>query len=296
MAETCDHTRAAAPLATGIGLRAPHLAEIMSHPTAAGWYEVHAENYMGHGPALRALERLRQMCPISLHGVGLSLGSAEGIDEDHLDRLARLVERLEPMRVSEHLSWSVADGIYFNDLLPLPYTEEALDLVAANVERAQARLGRSILIENPSSYLRYRHSTIAEPEFLAELVRRTGCGLLCDVNNIHVSGRNLGFDASAYLAALPAAAVAEVHLAGHHVNPVGGREILIDDHGSAVAETVWALYAEALDWFGPQPTLIEWDCRLPALSVLLGEAAKADALARHVLQESPLEGSNVEAA
>jgi uncharacterized protein len=296
MAETRDHSKSATPLAAGIGLRAPHLAEVMAHPSAAGWYEVHAENYMGHGPAPRALERLRRMSPVSLHGVGLSLGSAEGIDDDHLDRLARLVERLEPLRVSEHLSWSAADGIYFNDLLPLPYTEEALDLVAANVERAQARLGRPILIENPTSYLRYRHSTIAEPEFLAELVRRTGCRLLCDVNNIHVSGRNLDFDASAYLAALPAAAVGEIHLAGHHVNPVGGREVLIDDHGSAVAETVWALYAEALDWFGPQPTLIEWDCRLPALSVLLGEAAKADALARHVLQDSPQEKPNVEAA
>jgi len=284
----------AAPLAAGIGLRAPHLAEVMAEPAAAGWYEVHAENYMGQGPARRALERLRRDAPISLHGVGLSLGSAEGLDEGtdrghdggHLDRLAELVERLDPLLVSEHLAWTAVDGVYFNDLLPLPYTEESLAAVVRNIDRAQARLGRRILVENPSSYLRFRHSTIAEPDFLAELVRRTGCGLLCDVNNIHVSSRNLGFDPGAYLAALPEAAVGEIHLAGHHVNLVDGREILIDDHGSAVAAPVWALYRAALGRFGARPTLIEWDSRLPALAVLRGEAAKADELAREVLQEN----------
>ena len=235
---------------------------------------------MGGGPALSALERLRRDRPISLHGVGLSLGGTDGIDAGHLARLAALVERLEPVLVSEHLSWSIVEGIYLNDLLPLPYTEEALDITARHIDQVQARLGRSILIENPSSYLRYRHSTIEEPEFLAELARRTGCGLLCDINNIYVSGRNLGFDPLAYLAGLPATAIGEFHLAGHSVNDVDGQEILIDDHGSAVAEPVWALYRAALRRFGPRPTLVEWDSRLPDLSVLLGEAAKADAACR----------------
>ena len=261
----------------GIGLRGPHLAAVVASPPAVGFLEVHPENYMGGGPALSALERLRRDRPLSLHGVGLSLGGTDGIDAVHLARLAALVERLEPVLVSEHLSWSIVEGVYLNDLLPLPYTEEALDVTARHIDQVQARLGRSILVENPSSYLRYRHSTIEEPAFLAELARRTGCGLLCDINNIHVSGRNLGFDPLAYLAGLPAAAIGEFHLAGHSVNQVDGQEILIDDHGSAVAEPVWALYRAALTRFGPRPTLIEWDSRLPDLSVLLSEAAKADA-------------------
>ena len=186
--------------------------------------------------------------------------------------------------VSEHLSWSIVEGVYLNDLLPLPYTEEALDITARHIDQVQARLGRPILVENPSSYLRYRHSTIEEPAFLAELARRTGCGLLCDINNIHVSGRNLGFDPLAYLEALPAAAIGEFHLAGHSINDVDGQEILIDDHGSAVAEPVWALYRAALARFGPRPTLVEWDSRLPELSVLLDEAAKADAASTRSLQ------------
>ena len=247
---------------------------------------------MGGGPALSALERLRRDRPISLHGVGLSLGGTDGIDAGHLERLAALVERLEPVLVSEHLSWSIVEGVYLNDLLPLPYTEEALDVTARHIDQVQARLGRPILVENPSSYLRYRHSTIEEPAFLAELARRTGCGLLCDINNIHVSGRNLGFDPLAYLAGLPAAAIGEFHLAGHSVNEVDGQEILIDDHGSAVAEPVWALYRAALTRFGPRPTLIEWDSRLPDLSVLLGEAAKADA----AMAEASRRRSDVRAA
>ena len=170
---------------------------------------------MGGGPALSALERLRSDRPVSLHGVGLSLGGTDGLDDTHLARLAALVERLQPVLVSEHLSWSIVEGVYLNDLLPLPYTEEALDITARHIDQVQLRLGRAILVENPSSYLRYRHSTIEEPAFLAELAQRTGCGLLCDINNIHVSGRNLGFDPLAYLEALPAAAIGEFHLAGH---------------------------------------------------------------------------------
>jgi uncharacterized protein len=265
----------------GIGLRAPHVAEITAQRPALDFLEVHAENYMGGGPTLTPLLALRRDYRLSLHGVGLSLGSAEGIEVPHLLRLKRLVERVEPFLVSEHLSWSVSGGAYLNDLLPLPYTEEALAIVAGNVGRAQDALGRALLIENPSTYLRFRHSTIAEADFLAELARRSGCRLLCDVNNIFVSAHNLGLDAEAYLDALPVAAVAEIHLAGHAVTERGGRPILIDDHGSAVPAPVWALYARALGRFGPVPSLIEWDRNLPALAVLLGEAAAA----RRVAQE-----------
>jgi len=266
------------PAKAGIGLRAPHMVEIMAKRPAVGWLEVHAENYMGRGPAFRALARLRSDYPLSLHGVGLSLGSAEGIDDAHLARLKLLADCLDPFLISEHLSWSDIDGVYLNDLMPLPYTEETLDLVAEHVDFVQARLGRRILIENPSAYLRFRHSPIPEAEFLAALSARTGCGLLCDINNIYVSGRNLGFDPVDYLAALPAAAVGEFHLAGHQANQVGDSVMLIDDHGSAVADAVWALHGEALRRIGRRPTLVEWDSRLPALDLLIAEAGKADRL------------------
>jgi hypothetical protein len=274
------------PAKTGIGLRGPHMAEIMARRPAVGWLEVHAENYMGHGPAFRALERLRPDYPLSLHGVGLSLGSADGIDDAHLARLKSLADSLDPFLISEHLSWSDIEGVYLNDLMPLPYTEEVLDLVVDHVDFVQSRLGRRILVENPSAYLRFRHSPIPEPEFLAALAMRTGCGLLCDVNNIYVSGQNLGFDASKYLAALPAEAIGEIHLAGHQANPVGEGVILIDDHGSAVAEAVWALYGEALGRLGPRPTLIEWDSRLPSLDLLIAEAGKADQLTKTFIPET----------
>lgn len=269
----------------GIGLRGPHLSAIVAAPPAVGFLEVHPENYMGGGPALVALERLRRDRPLSLHGVGLSLGGTDGLDGAHLARLAELAGRLEPALVSEHLSWSSAEGVYLNDLLPLPYTQEALNLVVDHVDEVQERLRRRILIENPSSYLRYRHSTFSEPAFLSALVERTGCALLCDINNIHVSARNLGFDPIGYLDGLPGEAIGEFHLAGHSANKVGGQEILIDDHGSAVGEEVWALYRAALRRFGPRRALIEWDSRLPALPVLLGEAAKADALCAEIVRE-----------
>jgi len=260
---------------TGIGLRSPHLDEILATRPAVGWLEVHAENYMGGGPALRGLERLRPDYPLSVHGVGLSLGSADGLDARHLERLARLVERLEPALVSEHLAWSVTGGAYLNHLLPLPYTEESLAVVSEHVERVQTRLGRRLLVENPSGYLRFRGAEIPEADFLAALVRRTGCGLLCDVNNIHVTCANLGGEPDEYLAALPADAIHEIHLAGHAVNDADGRLILIDDHGSPVAPPVWRLYERALARFGARPTLIEWDTDVPPLAVLLGEAAAA---------------------
>ena len=276
----------AMPVKTGIGLRGPHMAEIMARRPAVGWLEVHAENYMGHGPAFRALERLRPDYPLSLHGVGLSLGSADGIDDVHLARLKSLADRLDPFLISEHLSWSNIEGVYLNDLMPLPYTEEVLDLVVEHVDFVQGRLGRRILVENPSAYLRFRHSPIPEPEFLTSLVARTGCGLLCDINNIYVSGRNLSFDASACLATLPADSIGEIHLAGHQANSVGGAVILIDDHGSAVADPVWALHGEALQRFGRLPTLIEWDSHLPALDLLIAEADKADQLSCTLVPET----------
>ena len=267
---------ASEPLAgAGIGLRSPHLAEIHDTRPAIEWLEIHAENYMGGGPALRALEGLRRDYPLSVHGVGLSLGTAEDLDSAHLERLARLVERLEPALVSEHLSWSARGGAYLNHLLPLPYTDETLAVVSEHVARVQERLGRTILVENPSGYLRFREGTRSEAEFLAALARRTGCGLLCDVNNIHVTCANLGGEPDDYLAALPIDAVHEIHLAGHAVNDADGRPILIDDHGSPVAPPVWRLYERALARFGPRPTLIEWDTDVPPLPVLLGEAAEA---------------------
>lgn len=272
-------------VAAGIGLRSPHVAEVIATRPGVAWLEVHAENYMGGGAPARALERIHADYPIALHGVGLSLGSADGLDPKHLGRFRRLVDRIEPMLVSEHLSWSVAGGTYLNHLLPLPYTEESLDVVSANVARAQEALGRPILVENPSSYLRFESSTIAEPEFLRELVARTGCGLLCDVNNVHVSAHNLGLDPVAYLDALPAAAIGEIHLAGHSANDADGRTVLIDDHGSRVAPEVWRLYAHAIGRFGARPTLVEWDTDIPSLDVLLDEARHAERVADGTRQE-----------
>jgi hypothetical protein len=220
---------------------------------------------------------LRRDYPVSVHGVALSLGSAEELDRVHLGRFKALIERVDPMLVSEHLAWSAIGGVYLNDLLPLPYTEESLDVFCRHVGEAQEKLGRRLLIENPSSYLRFRHSTIPESEFLAETTRRTGCGILCDVNNIYVSASNFGFDPIAYLDALPAFAVDEIHLAGHHA--AEDMNVLIDDHGSRVAQPVWDLYAKALRRFGAVPTLIEWDTNLPALEILLDEARHAQELA-----------------
>lgn len=270
------HMSTSAKLGVGIGLRAPHITEVLATRPALGWLEVHAENYMGEGAPLAALERLRADYPLSIHGVGLSLGSAEALNNRHLSRLQRLMMRLEPALVSEHLSWSIAGGVYLNHLLPLPYTEETLAIVARHVLHTQEVLQRRLLIENPSSYLRFAHSVIPEPEFLEELVRRTGCGLLCDVNNIYVSCHNLGGDPVAYLEALPARAVGEIHLAGHAVNEADGQTILIDDHGAPVSDAVWALYGHALARFGPVPTLIEWDTDIPELAVLCAEAHTAE--------------------
>ncbi len=253
---------------------------------ATAWFEVHAENYMAGGAPLAYLEAVRRDYPVSLHAVGLSLGGADPLDADHLARLKSLAARIEPGLISDHLSWSAIEGVYLADLLPLPYTEEALTVVADNIDRVQTALARTILVENPSTYLAFAASTVAEPEFLAELARRTGCGILCDVNNIYVSACNLGADPLDYFPDLAAAPVGEIHLAGHAVRHLDdGQEIRIDDHGSAVDPAVWALYAHALSLFGPVPTLIEWDTGIPAFSVLEGEASKAQRLLdRHGLR------------
>lgn len=268
--------RNAIPASAGIGLRFPHHAYVLEERPSIGWLEVHPENYMGGGTPLRYLDAIRRDYPISLHGVALSLGSADGLDTPHLERLASLTKRIEPGLVSEHLAWSVVDGAYLADLLPLPMTEEALHVVCRNVDAAQSHLGRRVLIENPSTYLRYRHSTIPEWEFLAAVARRTGCGILCDVNNIYVSSHNHGFDSRAYLKALPIDAVGELHLAGHTLRDLGeGRSMRIDDHSGRVCAEVWSLYEQAIARFGQVPTLIEWDTDIPPLSTLLDEAGKA---------------------
>ena len=282
------------PLAAraGVGLRSPHTAEVMRTHPAVPWFEVHAENYMGGGPAVRALEQIRQDYPISIHGVGLSLGSADGLDARHLTRLKRLVERLEPVLVSEHLAWSIANGAYLNHLLPLVYSEETLEIVCRNVEHAQTVLGRRILVENPSNYLRFFSSSIPEPEFLTAVVRRTGCGLLCDVNNIYVTSQNFDQNPVAYLEMLPRDAIGEMHLAGHAMNDADGQPILIDDHGAPVSEAVWALFTLAIARFGSVPTLIEWDTNIPAFAVLVAEADKADrilATSRRVATDADVE-------
>ena len=269
----------ALPSAAGIGLRHAHMASMIERRPTVGWLEVHAENLMQDGPAVTAVERLRPHYPLSVHGVGLSLGSAAGIDMAHLARLKAVVDRYEPAMVSEHLAWSVGEGIYLNDLLPVPHDEEALAIVAGNIDAVQDALGRPILIENLSAYVGFARSTMEEPEFLAELARRTGCGLLLDINNVIVSAHNLGFDPGAYISRLPAGAIGEIHLAGHARNETSDGPVLIDDHGSRVPAKVWALYAETIGLVGSRPTLIEWDSALPPLDVLLGEAMHADMLA-----------------
>jgi uncharacterized protein (UPF0276 family) len=264
------------PAAAGIGLRFPHHRAMLDQPRPVAWLEAHAENYMSGGLARAQLRQLRRDHPVSLHAVGLSLGSADGIDSRHLDRLADLVAEVEPGLVSDHLAWSAIGGTYLGDLLPLPLTEATLATVSDNVSRVQSRLRRRILVENPSTYLRFRHSTIPEWDFLARLVQHTGCGLLCDVNNIAVSAGNHGLDPMAWLDALPVDAVQEIHVAGHSLRPLdGGGTIRIDDHASRVSPAVWDLLRRALDRFGPQPVLVEWDADIPPLDVLLDEAATA---------------------
>ena len=269
--------RGALPERAGVGLRSAHHAHFDADRPDVGFLEVHTENYFHDGGAApRRLERLRADYPLSLHGVGLALGSAAPLDRAHVARVAAAVRRYDPAVVSEHACWGRADGEHFNDLLPLPFTPEAVRHLAGRVCDLQDALGRRVLVENVSQYLRFRHSTLGEGQFLAALVAESGCGLLLDVNNLYVNAVNVGADPGVTLDALPLAAVGEIHLAGHLRRDVDGRTLLIDDHGSRVAEPVWALYREVLARTGPVPTLIEWDTDVPSPDVLLAEAAHAD--------------------
>jgi uncharacterized protein (UPF0276 family) len=269
----------AQPGACGIGLRAPHYQDFLQRKPALDFVEVHSENFFGvdaeiGGAPRRLLERIRADYALSLHGVGLSLGSAEPLRRTHLQQLKWLDQRFAPQWMSDHLAWVGIGGRYANDLLPLPYTEEALAVVCENVGAAQDFLGRSILVENPSCYLSFTHSTIPEWEFMNALAHSTGCGILLDVNNIYVSAMNLGFDPHQYIAAIDATRVGEFHLAGFTRTP----ERLVDSHSGPVDAAVWTLYEFALQRCGAQPTLVEWDADLPALPVLLDEAARAAVL------------------
>lgn len=260
------------PVQAGLGLRAPHLQQVRQEVPAVAWFEVHSENYfVAGGPALAVLEEIRENYPLSLHGVGMSLGGADDLDRDHLRQLKALAERIQPAAVSEHLCWSSIGGRWLNDLLPLPYTRQALARVCAHVEQVQEALGRSILVENVSSYLRFLPEDMPEWAFVAEVAKRTGCGVLLDVNNIHVSACNHGFAAADFLAGIAVGSVGEIHLAGYE--EVGG--LLIDTHSRPVYPAVWELYRAALERFGPLPTLIEWDQDIPDFAVLQSEAALA---------------------
>jgi uncharacterized protein (UPF0276 family) len=261
----------------GIGLRAEHYADLLARRPALGWVEAHSENFFARGGAQRAvLEKVRTLYPLSLHGVGLSIGSSDPLDREHLSSLARLVREFEPMLVSEHLSWGSVDGRFVNDLLPLPYTAEALRHTAARVRRVQEALGRQILIENISNYFEFTSSEMPEWEFLVALAAEFGCAILLDLNNIYVNAMNHGFDACRYLNFIPPAAVREIHLAGHSVRRSGTRAVLIDTHDAPVCAAVWQLYDAALERFGPLPTLVEWDADVPPLEVLLAEARKIE--------------------
>ncbi|MFL6746392.1 MAG: DUF692 family multinuclear iron-containing protein [Sphingomicrobium sp.] len=265
--------------AAGIGFKAEHFAQALAAPAADLWFEVHAENYMvAGGPRLAMLERLRDARSVSLHGVGMSLAGAALPDPDHLAALKRLVDRFEPDLVSEHLAWSRLDGRCFPDLLPVPRTNEVLARCAANIGRVQDALGRQILIENPTHYLALRDHSWSETSFLAELARRSGCGLLIDVNNVVVGAHNVGFDASEWLDSIPANQIGEIHLAGHSADAEG--TLLIDSHDQPVSEQVWALYRRLVERIGPRPTLIERDGNVPAFAELMSERDRAQSSIR----------------
>ncbi|MGP9822484.1 MNIO family bufferin maturase [Salinarimonas sp. NSM] len=276
------------PRDAGIGFKALHYEAILEERPALGFLEVHAENYMGAGgPAHARLSRLRADYALSIHGVGLSIGGPGPLDEAHLARVKALCDRYAPESFSEHLAWSSHEGAYLDDLLPLPYTDETLRLVCDHVDRVQERLGRRMLLENPSSYLAFEASTFEEAAFLAEIARRTGCGLLLDVNNVFVSATNHETTPRAYIDAFPLEAVGEIHLGGHAEEEIDGAPFLIDAHGTPVADPVWALFEDVIARTGPLPTLVEWDNDVPDFPVLYAEAARArSVLLRHGSQIS----------
>ncbi|MCH2394492.1 DUF692 domain-containing protein [Oceanibaculum sp.] len=277
------------PCRAGAGFKLEHAGEIAGTRPDVGWFEVHPENYMVEGgPRLATLDRLRADYPLSLHGVGLSLGSVTPPDLEHLKNFRQLIDRFEPGLVSDHLSWSAEGGTYFADLLPLPMTGEALEIVCRNVAIAQDVLRRPLLIENPSLYAGFEGAELEEADFLIALARRTGCGLLLDVNNAYVSGCNMGFDPAAYLDAFPSDLIGEIHLAGHSIERHPEGELLIDTHSTAVPDPVWQLYEALIARIGPRPTLVEWDTDVPAWPVLEAEVQKADALLAALAREPAL--------
>jgi uncharacterized protein len=282
------------PSAPGVGFKPQHYGDILADPGAVRWLEVHAENYMGDGGRpLAQLRALAERFAISVHGVGLSIGGEDPLDATHLDRLRHLCDWLKPASFSEHLAWSSHGGTYFNDLLPLPYTDATLDRICAHIAQVQDVLGRQMLLENPASYLAFAETTWAETDFLAEIVHRTGCGLLLDVNNVYVACTNRGEAPGRYIDAVPVAAVGEIHLGGHDAQQDDfGAPLLIDSHGAAVVDPVWALYAHTLTLTGPVATLIEWDNDVPAWPVLAAEATRAAALLRECPSSAGREAGN----
>lgn len=274
------------PSRVGIGLRAPHYEKVLQDIPSISWLEIHSENFFNKGgTSIEYLTSIREHYPLSFHGVGLSLGSADSLCINHLTQLKNLVTQFEPGLVSEHISWSNADDMVANDLLPIPYTEEALFTICEHISQTQDVLGQQILVENPSTYLQFNCSTIPEYEFLTEITRRTGCGILLDINNIYVSCVNHGWDSRYYLNHIPVDVVKEIHLAGHTSETINGHRILIDTHGSQVTPEVWHLYFLAVEQFGHIPTLIEWDNNIPPLHTLLEEAKKAE----HIMFSQQLE-------
>jgi uncharacterized protein (UPF0276 family) len=274
------------PISAGIGLRLPHIEEAVATRPSAGWLEIHPENFVANPHATELLCDLARWYPISVHTVGLSVGSATGVDRRHLARVRALIDRLDPILVSGHLAWSTHGSEYLNDLLPLPYDDETLRLVADQLAQVQDGLGHPFLLENPSSYVGFAGSTMTEVQFLNELVDRAGCRILCDVSNVYLSAHNMGYDAQAYLDGLPATAIDELHLGGftRAVDEAApGSDVLIDTHATRVADPAWELYAYAVGRVGRRPTLIEWDNEIPALATLLEEARRADAVATSAL-------------
>lgn len=269
----------------GVGLRVPHHRFFLEHRPATGWLEVHSENYLFDAVLRAELLALAESYPISLHGTGLSLGSVDMLDQRYLRALRELIDEVNPARLSEHLSWSSVGGVYFNDLLPVPYTEEALAHFAERIDVVQQTLGRQLLIENPSSYVQYRHSTMTEWDFLAALPERCGCGLLLDLNNVYVSSLNHGFSMETYLSAIPFDQVGEIHLAGFEIQRFDDGELCIDTHSRPVSKPVWQWYRATCLRYGERPTLIEWDTDLPEPDVLLAEAQKAEAILDQVAEE-----------
>ncbi len=285
-----NHLAAARPFA-GAGLKQEHARDIFESSRCVDFFEIHAENYMGAGgPPHHLLRQIRSDYPVSVHGVGLSIGGAQPLDREHLERLKVLIDRYQPVLFSEHLAWSTHDGVFLNDLLPLPYNRATLRRVCAHIDQVQDKLGRRMLLENPSTYVQLESSTMNETGFLRDVVHRTGCGLLLDVNNVYVSATNHGFDPVAYIAEFPVGAVGEIHVAGHATDSDGtGRPLLIDSHGTHVADVVWSLYRQALMRTGPVPALIEWDNDIPSFAVLSGEVARArSALMEEIARRQPL--------